>query len=267
LGQDKLSEECNDDPTQVTNLDGYSSFARQLKELRKFISDFPDTRVLYTIRDIRPSFYSQVTNFRKYYPDEHDCQSHFTEALKMNLEGPNNVHDLQVHKISIRLEDLPRIDVLKLLSEWLGIEYFDSMLLPTWAGLSWNGDRLSTKVPSNSWSKDRTSNNWQKELSRSDQWFLKSLLGRNLRLCGYLESRPGKIQLAPAAINAVVPMSMERRYLSPKYVWSRATSNRKGLIQVLETPLFYFRRVKIYLASLKNEFLNRDTSFSMIRVP
>ena len=173
-------------------------------ELRKFISDFPDTKVLYTIRDIRASFYSQIANFKKYYPDEHDCQSHYTESLKMNLNGSRMVQDLQKSTMSIRLEDLPRSDALTQLSSWLGIEYDDSMLLPTWAGLGWNGDRLSTKVPSNTWSKDRTSNNWQKELSSRDQWFLKCLVGRRLVSCGYTEKRPGKFQLLLAAVNAVI---------------------------------------------------------------
>ena len=236
-------------------------------ELRKFITDFPDTKVLYTIRDIRPSLYSQITNFKRYYPDEHDCQSHFTEALKMNLEGPNNVQDLQVPTMSIRLEDLPRIDVLVLLSEWLGIEFMDSMLLPTWAGLSWNGDRLSAKVPSNSWSKDRTNNNWQSELSLRDRWFLKCLVGRNLHSCGYIEKCPRKVQLVIAVVNALFPMAMEWHYLNPKYVWSRLIMNRNGMIQVLETPLFYTRRVKICVMSLKNEILSKDVSFPLIRVP
>ena len=235
-------------------------------ELRNFIIDFPETRILYTIRDIRASFYSQIANFKKYYPDEHDCQSHYTEALKMNLNGSRMVQDLQKPTMSIRLEDLPRSDALTQLSGWLGIEYDDSMLLPTWAGLGWNGDRLSTKVPSNTWSKDRTSNNWQKELSSRDQWFLKCLVGRRLVSCGYTEKRPGKLQLLLAAVNSVIPMTLEWHYLSPKYISSRVTKNRTGLLQVLETPLFYTRRVKICLWSLKNEFLNKDSSFPLIRV-
>ena len=236
-------------------------------ELRKFVYDFPEARILYTIRDIRPSFYSQIANFRRYYPEDHDCQSHYTEALKMNLNGSNMVQDLQNSTMSIRLEDLPRSDALTQLSSWLGIEYYDSMLVPTWAGLSWNGDRLSTKVPSNIWSKDRTNNNWKKELSRRDQWFLKCLVGRRLVSCGYTEKSPGKIQLLLAMVNAIFPMSMERRYLSPKYISSRVTQNRSGLFQVLETPIFYIRRVRICLISLRNEILNREASFPLIRVP
>ena len=236
-------------------------------ELRKFISDFPDTKVLYTIRDIRPSFYSQIANFKKYYPNKHDCQSHYTEALKQNLAGPQCVQDLEVPTMSIRLEDLPRPDALTQLSSWLGIEYNHSMLIPTWAGLGWNGDRLSTKVPSNTWSKDRTHNNWQQELSRRDRWFLRCLVGRNLYSCGYTEKPPGRGQLAFAMANAVIPMSMEWIYLNPKYIWSRLTENRNGMFQVLETPLFYTRRVKICLSFLKNEFLNKDSSFPLIRVP
>lgn len=236
-------------------------------ELRKFISDFPATQVLFTIRDIRPSFYSQITNFKKYYPDEHDCQSHYTEALRMNLSGPNVVHELQKSTMTIRLEDLPRSDALTQLSSWLGIEFDPVMLLPTWAGLSWNGDRLSTKVPSNTWSKDRTNNNWQKELSRRDQWFLRCLVGGRLVSCGYLEKRPGKIQLLFAMVNAIFPMSMECRYLSPSYISSRVVKNRGGFLQVVESPIFFIRRVKICLVSLKNEILNRDPSFPLIRVP
>ena len=257
-----MSEECKDDPTQVTNLDGYSSVTRQLKEIQT-VAIMPTGRTgsdyLQSLVENHPEVLSSNGHFGV-YEQFFDVSS----TLKINhLSNKDIAHEF----VGLFLYKLVSKYAVQGRKDRLGIEYFDSRLLPTWAGLSWNGDRLGTKVPSNSWSKDGTNNNWQEELSRRDQWFLKCLLGRNLRLCGYLELSPGKVQLGVAAIYALIPMSMEWRYLSPKYVWSRATSNRKGLVQVLETPLFYLRRVKICLSSLKNEFLNRDPSFPLIRVP
>ena len=223
-------------------------------DARRFIKDFPQSRILYTVRDTRASLYSQIANFRRYYPDTNDCESHFVASLKMNLTGPNLLNDLDLNSFSVRLEDLPRQETLRNLAQWLGIHYQDSLLTPTWAGLMWNGDRLSSRVPSNAWSATRTMNNWKSELSKRDQWMLRCLVGSRLKSCDYEDSRPGRIQILLALLATVLPFSMELRYLNPSYIFRRITTNRNGLMQVLETPPFYVIRIKFCMSTLWKEF-------------
>ena len=172
----------------------------------------------------------------------------------MNLTGHNLLNDLDLNSFSVRLEDLPRQETLRNLAQWLGIHYQDSLLTPTWAGLMWNGDRLSSRVPSNAWSATRTMNNWKSELSKRDQWMLRCLVGSRLKSCDYEDSRPGRIQILLALLATVLPFSMELRYLNPSYIFRRITTNRNGLMQVLETPPFYVIRIKFCMSTLWKEF-------------
>lgn len=223
-------------------------------DARRFIKDFPQSKILYTVRDTRASLYSQIENFQRYYPDTNDCESHFVESLKMNLAGPNLLCDLELDSFAVRLEDLPRQETVRNLTQWLGIQYQDSLLTPTWAGLIWNGDRLSSRVPSDAWSATRTTNNWKSELSKRDQWMLRCLVGSRLKSLDYEDSRPGRIQILIALAATMLPFSMELRYLNPSYIFRRMTANRNGLMQVLETPYFYVIRVKFCMSTLWKEF-------------
>ena len=47
--------------------------------------------------------------------------------------------------VVIKLEDLPKKNVLESLAKWLQIDFRETMLNAAWAGLEWYGDRLSTK--------------------------------------------------------------------------------------------------------------------------
>ncbi len=214
-------------------------------ELRQFISEFPKSEVIFTLRDIRASLLSQVFNFREYYPNIHDNQGHFYESLRMNLESNNVVSGLSVRSINVRLEDLPRAEILGSLCNRLGIGWNQCVLKSTWAGLEWNGDRLSKNVPDKTWSSTRTYNDWKNRLSRRDRALLRACSGRRLVDLRYEVKESKKVVKYLMFLNAVFPMSLEMRYLTPTYIVKRLKLKRVGLIQVIESPFFYLKRVKL----------------------
>ncbi|MBK9444592.1 MAG: sulfotransferase [Betaproteobacteria bacterium] len=113
-------------------------------EFRLFVRDFPGTRVIFSSRDPRANFCSHVEHFRLYYKT-HDNQQHILNCLKMALEDSELADEFGLDYTATRLEDLPREDVVRDLATWLGIDYRESMLRSTWAGLDWHGDRISAK--------------------------------------------------------------------------------------------------------------------------
>ena len=139
-------------------------------EFDEFKKDFPRTSVVVTTRDPRASFVSHVEHFRRYYVG-HDTEQHLYICLKMMLEDSSPLEGTDLRYIAVRLEDLPRESTLRELSEWLGIDFSESLLRSTWAGLDWHGDRLSGKAfDSQGWSATRTENRWEERLGRLEQY-------------------------------------------------------------------------------------------------
>ena len=225
-------------------------------ESRRFISDFPETSIIFTVRDLRANFLSHVENFRKYYPETHDSQGHLAQVLNMGLNASEILDDLNLRSISVRLEDLPNRSTMIQLALWMGIEYQKSLLDSTWAGLAWKGDKISTAAYAKVWTINRTHNNWSNRLSRRDLLLLKCAGSRHLVHLEYEAYKPSVPTFLLALILSLLPMSSEIRYLKPRYLWSRVRLGLPGLIQIADSPLSYVRRVllcnKILMASLRN---------------
>lgn len=235
-------------------------------ELLDFIQDFPETQVVFTVRDIRASLLSQVIHFRNYYPDTNDSEAHLFESLQMNLRGSYIVNNLKIKSTNVRLEDLPREDTLRALCDHFGIDWNPCVLKSTWAGLEWNGDSLSAKVPQKNWSPTRTDNNWKDRLSKRDQLLLRACSGRRLVELRYETKEIGKLFKYLMFFVAVFPMSLELYYLSPRYVIKSVRLRRDGLIQLFESPFFYLRRVRLCWKFLSESIEGQSLDLDWIKV-
>ena len=235
-------------------------------ELRLFAEDFPETKVLFTVRDTRASLFSQIDNFRRFYPDTHDSESHLYESLRMNLRGSYMVQDLGLETVSIRLEDLPREDVLRGLCSWMNITWDSSLLSSTWGGLEWHGDSLSKRTPKKNWSQNRTHNDWEKKLTRRDQLLVRACTSARLVHFGYEKQELKKFVSLLTLFVALFPMSLELRYLSPRYIAKSFNLGKIGIIQILESPLFYFKRVKLCLKYILPTFKELKPTLNWIKI-
>ena len=213
-------------------------------EFRLFLKDFPTTRVVFSTRDPRANFCSIVENFRHYYPS-HDNQAHLYTSLKMILEDSSLAEELRLDYISIRLEDIPREDVVREFARWLGVDFRDSMLRSTWAGLDWHGDSLSNKrFTATGWSKNRTENGWQHRLGWMDQYVLNYIMNPRLVHYGYSFKPAGLVGAFFVALLILLPFKYERRFFSVGYIWSiLRDGNRSMRLKLMLTPLFYWRRI------------------------
>ena len=213
-------------------------------EFLLFLKDFPTTRVVFSTRDPRANFCSIVENFRHYYPS-HDNQAHLYTSLKMILEDSSLAEELRLDYISIRLEDIPREDVVSEFARWLGVDFRDSMLRSTWAGLDWHGDSLSNKrFTATGWSKNRTENGWQHRLGWMDQYVLNYIMNPRLVHYGYSVKPAGLVGAFFVALLILLPFKYERRFFSVGYIWSiLRDGNRSMRLKLMLTPLFYWRRI------------------------
>ncbi len=227
-------------------------------EFLLFLKDFPATRVVFSSRDPRANFCSHVEHFRQYYKT-HDNEQHLYNCLKMMLEDSELGVKLKLDYTATRLEDLPREDTLRAFASWLGVDYCDSMLRSTWAGLDWHGDRISNKkFSATGWSEKRTENGWQKRLGRMEQYVLNFIMNSRLVHYRYPVRPVGILDAIGTALLIPLPFKYERRFLSPKYLWSMLRGGNNVMrLQVLVSPFYYWRRVRIcyrhYLRTLRGE--------------
>ncbi|MDC0215445.1 sulfotransferase, partial [Candidatus Marinimicrobia bacterium] len=158
-------------------------------ELDLFINDFSDLKIVFTTRDPRANFVSNIENFRR-YSLMHDNEVHLYNAMKIMLEDCkiDEIHENE--DVVIKLEDLPKKNIMESFANWLQIDFRESMLNATWAGLEWYGDRLSTKKYKSSYSnidleKMPSHNNWENRLSKKDKYIFNYILNSRLKFYGY----------------------------------------------------------------------------------
>lgn len=215
-------------------------------ELRLFLADFPEAALIFTTRDPRANFVSHVEHFRSYY-QENANEQHLYNCMKMMLEDSTPGRELGLRYTAVRLEDLPKEATLIELSRWLGIEYNETLLHSTWAGLDWHGDRLSKKIfESKGWSEKRTENNWQNRLGKIDQFVFNYIMNPRLRCYTYPAKPVGWIAAVLVALLIPLPMKYEWRHLSIRYI-AQVFNARSHVVrlQFLLTPLFYCKRVAL----------------------
>lgn len=215
-------------------------------EFRLFLKDFPASRVVFSSRDPRANFYSHVEHFRRYY-SSHDNEQHVYNCLKMALEDSMLAQELGLDYIATRLEDIPREDAMRTFASWLGIDFLESMLRSTWAGLDWHGDRISNKTfAATGWSAKRTENGWQAQLGSTEKYVFNYIMNDRLAWYHYPVQPVGLMDAMLVALAILLPFKCERRFLSPLHIWSTLRSGTNVMrMQLLLSPLFYVRRVGI----------------------
>lgn len=154
-------------------------------ELSYYLRDFPNSKIISMTRDPRSNYYSGVKHHKKYNPGSMSGAHHYF-YIKRIFEDIKPLKKLQNDYISIKIEDLGNIKILKKIAMWLNIDYSDTMRESTWAGYIWNADRLSTSERSGvGFCSNLLNNNWQNSLSKKDMYLFNFLLNDRLKHYGY----------------------------------------------------------------------------------
>lgn len=215
-------------------------------EFLLFVKDFPSTRVVFSSRDPRANFCSHVEHFRHYY-SSHDNQQHVYQCLKMALEDSELAQRMGLDYIATRLEDIPREDAMRVFAQWLGVDFRESMLRSTWAGLDWHGDRISgKKFAATGWSKNRTENGWRQRLGPIEKYVLNYIMNDRLAKYSYPVSPVNWLDAVGVGVAILLPFKCELRFLNPLHMWTTMRSGSSVMrLQFLLTPLYYLRRIKL----------------------
>ena len=122
-----------------------------LDELVLFANDFSKSKFIFTLRDVRAAYLSTIYNLSDRYPLKFFNLKHHYITLYRCLVHSNYGEKLKLNYFCIRLEDLPRKDILFSISKNLKINFKNSQLKSTFAGKIWNGDSSQKKIYKDIW--------------------------------------------------------------------------------------------------------------------
>jgi hypothetical protein len=239
--------------------------AHHFDEVHKFVKDFPSATIICTTRDPRAGFVSTIENWKKYDNSnkslinfDHDSYLFFYFHLNRIIEDEGRLVYSDKKHIIVKLEDLPNVDYMQSLSNLLFIDYNESMLLPTFGGKIWYGDRISgSKIYKVNWSKDRTYNGWKEKLPWREKFLINHAMYSKLKRNNY-ENFPFKtLSIIPLLFLSIIPFKYERRYISIKYIKSLYKFNRlRAIYYIAITPLIFMKVRILILKYIIIQFLN-----------
>jgi len=240
--------------------------AHHFDEVYKFIEDFPTATIVCTTRDPRAGFVSTIENWRKYDDNQaspntldHNNYLFFYFQLKRITEDEGRLVYSDNNHIIVKLESLLNRKYMKDLSNLLKIQFNESMLVPTFGGKIWYGDRISgAKIRKFEWSENRTYNDWRKKLSWREKYLINFMMHSKLKRNKY-EYAPITIYgFFLVLILALIPFKYERRYISIGHIRSVFRTNRlRSMYYLLFTPI-NFLKVRIFIIKYAfNQILNK----------
>ena len=164
-------------------------------EAEYFIKDFNNASLLFTIRDPRAAYLSTIENLIDYNEYVFDNLKHIATVVFLCGSDSDFAINNKKKYLCVRLEDLPHENTLRKLSDFLHINFSDTLLASTFAGYKWNGDKKQKKLYEDRWSENRTYNNWKSKLSKSDIQTMNILFYRKLKYYNYEVEKPSIYQI------------------------------------------------------------------------
>ena len=152
------------------------------------------------------------------------------------------------------MEDLGDERILKQICDWLEIKFHSTLMVSTWGGLRWWGDRISQnriQADEKGFSPTISNSNWQLKLHKIDSFLLTYLMANRLDWYRYEAAvTKGLIWYFLVAVLIPIPSSYERNFLNLSNLWK--------LTRALDAPniarvfYHYVRRLRYFYALLVN---------------
>jgi hypothetical protein len=215
-------------------------------ETNNFLKDFPNAKLLVTIRDPRANLKSGLENWWNLETERKNLQ-HSYMYLRRIRNDLNYALNTKNKKKFIKLEQMGSENYKRTILKFIDVKYDNKINISTFANKPWNGDRLSNfkEKIRGKFNKRIIYNGWQKFFSEDDIILL------NFLYSGYSKFYDiEKIHITKKIylfFRSVLPFNFELRSINNQSIFS---------IKFIKNLIYFFKRV-VYIQLL---ILNIDLS-------
>jgi hypothetical protein len=221
--------------------------AHTVDEAVEFGKRFPNSKLLYSIRDPRASFTSANINVYlksfQIYNYKYFCDILVQLSPFKNRKTLIEIKTIFGEIIPVYLELLSKEKYLNELAFQMGINYESTMKLSTWGGLVWWGDKQSLN-PIDPTGKDRNKIDrlWRKKLSKKDQYIFNIIFNNLLKTYNYEVKKIYFFDYFFCFLLIFTPFKFEIKLFSMKFIIRKLKyKSIIDMIHLFSTPLFYFK--------------------------
>tara|TARA_B100000315_G_C14510659_1_gene556784 strand:- start:145 stop:1233 length:1089 start_codon:yes stop_codon:yes gene_type:complete len=222
-----------------------------INETNKVLEDFPNAKLLVTIRNPLANLKSGLSNWFKYDKKKISMHHVFTYIYRIR-QDMQYLQKIKNKKIFIKLEEANLLKVKKKICKFLSIKIQKNIFKATLAGKVWRGDRLSiNKSKKGEYIKTTPNNNWKNYFSHDDILLL-SLFYKDYKKFGY--------KLYSLKFNEKIKcyLSIFNLFSFEKYVFKY----NNNLINFNNIKYFIFRILYFLLIFLKLDFVIKNKHLS-----
>ena len=200
----------------VENIKTMVHHSHTIKETKRFLKDFQNSKLLITIRDPRANLKSGITNWIKYDRTK-ESEQHFYFYLKRIRENLLYAQNQTNKKFFIKLEDANKIETKKNLLSFLKVQFNNQVMTATFAGKIWPGDKLSRfSSIKGEYNKSVLNNNWNDFFNKKDKLIL-NLIYKDYAKFGYEIENINLLKKIYIFFLIPIPFSYEKIIFSIKY--------------------------------------------------
>ena len=229
-----------------------------LDELKEFHNDFKEACYIFTVRDFRAAYLSELYNFVKFNQKKFFTFKHHYVALYRLFNCTDYAKKYNLKHIIIKLENLPKKNVLTKIAKFFGIRFEKSLLHSTFAGKKWNGDNKQVVEYKDKWSSNRTYNGWKYKLSLNDISILNLVLRKKIKFYKHQYIKTSFLFNFSILIRIFFPMKFEHE-LFHYYIKVACSKKKFKYLNFFYDLSFYFRRIFLVFKFLFLSFFFKTT--------
>lgn len=214
-----------------------------------FLKDFPNAKILVTIRDPRANLKSGLLNWFKFDPERKNMMHIYTYLRRIRNDLNYAIHKNNKKKF-IKLEEMGSKKVKSGILKFLGAKYDKKINISTYANKPWAGDKLSDfkKNTKGLFNKKIIYNNWREFFTKDEISILNFLYSNYCKF--YKIEQPSFFKKIYLFFRVILPFKFENLAINHQKLFS---------IKFLNNLIFYFKRVVyIQLLILNIDFFNYE---------
>ena len=238
--------------------------AHYFKEAIEFSKAYPNVKLIINIRNPLASFYSIQKSYK--VKAFNDFRYSLVRTIMSNLDewssGKNNkiIRNNFEDSYFVRLEDIPRKDIMQKISRFIGVLDSPINYVSTWCGYEWKGDSVSWREyrADEKWSLSRSYNGWKEGLTNREKLLITFLFSNFMQKNCYIQNEKcnkGFFQFLLLFSTLFFPVKTEREFYKINYYVKKVRQYKKSkpiklIVLYLFSEFFYYFVIRWQILTL-----------------